>query len=58
FVSLISIGIGRPILTYLFCYPLGWGLIGAWISLIVDQYTRFAFSAARFTSGKWSGIKV
>lgn len=57
-VSLISIGIIRPLLTYLFCYPIGFGLIGAWISLFVDQVIRFAFSAARFTKGKWSEIKV
>lgn len=56
--SLVSIALIRPILTYIFCYPLGIGVIGAWISLIVDQYTRLGFSAIRFSSGKWSRIKI
>ncbi len=57
-VSLISIGIVRPILTYLLCLPLGFGLIGAWIGLFVDQYTRFFCSMLRFRTGKWQHIKI
>lgn len=57
-VSTISIMIVRPILTYLFCYTFGIGLIGAWFSLVVDQLTRLVFSALRFSSGRWEKIKV
>ena len=57
-VSLISIGIVRPILTYLLCIPLHVGLIGAWIGLFVDQYTRFFASMLRFRTGKWQSIKI
>lgn len=57
-VSLISIGIVRPILTYLLCIPFGVGLIGAWIGLFVDQYTRFFASMLRFRTGKWQSIKI
>jgi putative MATE family efflux protein len=57
-VSTISIMIVRPILTYLFCYTFGMGLIGAWISLVVDQVARLVFSAKRFSGGKWEIIKV
>ncbi|HBL83594.1 MAG: MATE family efflux transporter [Clostridiales bacterium GWF2_38_85] len=56
--SLISIAIIRPIITYILCYPLGIGVIGAWISLIVDQYTRLLLSATRFSGDKWCRIKV
>lgn len=56
--SAISIAVFRPLTAYLFCYPLGFGLYGAWISLIIDQYTRFVFSARRFLSGKWANIKI
>ncbi len=57
-VSLVSIGIVRPVLTYLLCLPLGFGLIGAWVGLFVDQYTRFFCSMLRFRTGKWQKIKI
>lgn len=56
--SLISVAIIRPLLTWLLCYPLGFGLYGAWISLIVDQCFRLIFSYNRFSSGKWSKISL
>ena len=56
--SAISIGVIRPLAAYLLCYPLGLGLYGAWISLLIDQYMRLGFSARRFLSGKWAKIKV
>lgn len=58
FTSLISIGIVRPILTYVLCLPLGLGLIGAWIALIVDQSMRMLLSFKRFSSGKWTKIEL
>ncbi len=56
--SFISIAIFRPIFTYLFCFTLSMGLIGAWVSLFVDQAMRYAFSLARFNKGKWKEIKI
>lgn len=56
--SAISIGAFRPLTAYIFCYPLGFGLFGAWISLLIDQYMRLAFSMYRFISGKWQKIVV
>ena len=58
FASLISVGILRPTLAYIFCYPLGFGLIGAWMSLIFDQFLRFALSATRFYGQKWCKVKL
>ncbi len=58
FTSAICIGIIRPLTAYLFCYPIGLGLFGAWISLIIDQYMRLAFSIYRFKSGVWQKINV
>ena len=58
FTSAVSIGLLRPLTAYIFCYPLGLGLFGAWISLIIDQYTRLGFSMYRFYSGKWQKIIV
>lgn len=57
-ISLISVTTIRPLLTYLFCYPLGFGVVGAWISLLLDQYTRLFFTLKRFSSGKWSRIRL
>ena len=56
--SMISIAIVRPILTWVLCFPMGLGLAGAWISLIIDQGFRFSASFMRFNSGKWSKIKL
>jgi len=56
--SLVSISIVRPVITYILCFPMGLGLIGAWIGLFVDQYVRLAFSSYRFRKGKWQKIKL
>lgn len=56
--SFISIGVLRPLFTYIFSYTLGLGLIGAWLSLFVDQVTRYTFSLIRFNRGKWKEIKI
>lgn len=55
--SLISIALVRPVLTYIFCYPMGLGVIGAWWSLLVDQYMRLLLTGIRFGRGKWRDIK-
>lgn len=55
-ISLISIGLVRPFAAWLLCYPMGLGLYGAWISLIIDQCFRMVLSYIRFSGGKWSKI--
>lgn len=57
-VSLISIGIFRPLLTWLLAYPLGLGLTGAWLSILADQGIRLLFNFYRFSSGKWTTIII
>lgn len=56
--SLISIGIIRPFTTWLFCYPLGFGILGAWYSFMTDQLLRLIINSMRFRTGKWAKIKV
>ena len=58
YVMLFSVGIIRPLLGYVFALALGWGLIGAWMSLLVDLSIRLMFTYRRFSSGKWAMIKV
>ncbi len=57
-VSLVSIAIIRPLVSYILCYPAGLGVIGAWIGVLVDQIIRFIFSATRFYSQKWCKIEL
>ena len=58
FVSMISIMMVRPGLSWLLCYPVGIGLIGAWWGVLIDQYLRWVFTMIRFAGGKWTKIKV
>lgn len=58
YTSFFSIGIVRPGATWLFCYPLGLGLIGAWFAFVTDQLLRFIINYARFLKGKWTKIKI
>ena len=58
FVSLISVAIIRPSFGWLFCYPLGLGLFGAWLGLTVDQMTRLTLTYLRFKGGKWMKRKI
>ncbi|MDO4543094.1 MAG: MATE family efflux transporter [Clostridia bacterium] len=56
--SLISVGILRPILSYILCYPIGLGLVGAWIGLCSDQLIRLIFSHIRMRGDKWTKISL
>ena len=56
--SLISVALVRPFLTWFLCYPMGLGLYGAWVGLLVDQCFRFITSYIRFSGGKWTKIAL
>ncbi len=58
FTSLACIAILRPVWTYLLCYVFGLGVIGAWLAMVIDQYTRLGLMTYRFSSGKWAKIKL
>lgn len=58
FVSFIGIGILRPLLAYVLGMALGYGIVGAWIGLAIDQGIRLVLTALRFRSGKWAEIKI
>lgn len=57
-VSLVSVTTIRPFMGWLFCYPLGLGLIGAWIGLAVDNLIRASMTFIRFRHGKWMDIVI
>ena len=54
--SLVSTAIVRPALSWVLCYPVGWGLYGAWLGVLVDQALRLVLNFGRFKAGKWMGI--
>ena len=39
-------------------YPLGLGVVGAWIGMIFDQVVRLVMNTTRFRQKKWLQIKV
>ncbi len=56
--SLLSTTIARPFFGWLFCFPLGLGVVGAWVGILSDQYVRLAVTYWRFSQGNWTKIKV
>ena len=57
-MMMISVTLVRPILAYVLCYPVGLGLIGAWLALLLDQITRFTLSFVRYHQGHWTKIHI
>ena len=51
--SMAGIWIFRVLLAPLFIYTFGWGLTGAWMTIVLDQTTRAAVVYARFKTGRW-----
>ena len=49
---LITVGIMRPLGGFLLTYPLGLGLTGAWLAIILDQAARLVMLFTRFVRGK------
>lgn len=54
----VSVTIIRPGLTWILCYPLEMGLAGAWLSVLLDQFTRYLVSYWRFREARWTRIQV
>lgn len=57
-ISLIAIGIIRPLGGYLLAYTAGLGLYGAWLGTLFDQTMRLVLSSARVRKGKWLEIQL
>lgn len=60
--TLISTFIGilviRLALAYYFVMILGMGLIGAWLSVLIDQFIRWILITFRFKTNKWKYITI
>ena len=57
-ISHLGIAIIRPLSGYRSCYPMGLGLLGAWLGLLFDQFMRFVMTAVRFVHGHWMHIHI
>jgi Na+-driven multidrug efflux pump len=57
-IIFITVLLVRPGLAMFTIHVLKWGLIGAWIALMADQFLRSLLVLLRFNSGKWKTIKV
>ena len=57
-ISMTTITIVRPLVSFILAYPLGLGLIGGWAALFFDQYLRLILTSKRFSSGKWMSIRL
>jgi Na+-driven multidrug efflux pump len=56
--SMISVTLVRPFFAYILCYPLGLGILGSWIGMLIDQSLRTVLNNHRFTRLKWMKIEV
>lgn len=56
--TFIGILVVRTILSYIFVISMGMGLIGAWLSVLVDQSIRWIFISIRFRTNKWKYITI
>ena len=48
----------RIALAWLFVVVLGYGLLGAWLSVLIDQFVRWVFISLRFRTSKWKYISI
>ncbi len=53
YASTLGIWLFRVVVAYIFVRIFHWGLVGAWVAFVMDQYTRSAVIYLRFRSGKW-----
>lgn len=57
-VLAISIGVLRPLSAWVLTYPMGFGLIGAWIGTAIDQTVRLVLGYRRYKQLKWLKIEI
>lgn len=64
-VSLISVAVLRPIITWLFCFPLATALpalqlaaTGPWLAFLIDALVRTKLLGDRVKSGVWTRVQL
>ncbi len=57
-ITTTSVTVIRTVVSYLFGFTFGFGILGVWVGVLADQITRFICSGLRFKRGKWVKIKI
>lgn len=57
YASLFGIWGFRVVIAHVFVNILHWGLVGAWVALVLDQYARATIVYLRFRTGQWKHAK-
>lgn len=58
FVGFTAVGVVRTLVTQIMVQLLHLGLIGIWIGVLADQFTRFSLIFLRFKQEKWTQIAI
>lgn len=56
--SVICVTCIRPLMSYVFAYALGMGILGIWVGCIFDQLCRLILTQWRIKTGKWVKISI
>ena len=56
--SIISVTIIRTVVTYILVSVFEMGIVGIWLGIFSDQFSRYMFNSIRFRQGKWVNIKI
>ncbi|MDL2233425.1 MATE family efflux transporter [Ruminococcaceae bacterium OttesenSCG-928-L11] len=57
-ISFVTVLLVRPAFAMFAIHVLDWGLMGAWVAMLVDQVLRSGLVLLRYNSGKWKAVKV
>ncbi len=57
-VAILGMFVVRLPIAFTLAFPLGFGILGAWIAFVVEYCVRAAIIAWRFRMGAWKTIKV
>ena len=55
FIGVLGI---RVVLANVFIRVFSFGLVGAWLAIVVDQFIRWILIRLRFRSGKWKHFQI
>jgi Na+-driven multidrug efflux pump len=57
-VNLIGVWLVRIPLSYFLAFPMGMGLVGVWLTIIIDWIIRSTLLYMFWLRGKWVKIKL
>lgn len=58
FSTILAVTFIRTIVTYILVKIMGLGIVGIWLGILSDQFSRFVFLSLRYRSKKWLDMKI